>query len=140
MTDQTYTLNCDQCGGVYQSIEAFPGAQLCGNCTIRAKAINEVFEEIEKNYQLPDTHQSEPYRGLVAISKEQWEALKQRLLGGEKMKYKLKEITTITPEPIVELPDGAIIIKAEFSTTSVSHAEDYRVWVIDYLEPLKEGG
>jgi len=37
----------------------------------------------------------------------------------------------------IELPKGVVIIKAEFSTTLVSHGENYRVWVIDYLEPLK---
>jgi len=52
------------------------------------------------------------------------------------MKYKFKQITVRDKAGEIELPDGAIIIEAKSSITSVSHGEDYRVWTIHYLEPL----
>ena len=41
------------------------------------KGRREVIEEIEKNYRLPDKPESEPYPGLVVISKSQWQAFKE---------------------------------------------------------------
>lgn len=37
----------------------------------------------------------------------------------------------------VELPKGVVILKAEFTTTLVHPGENYRIWVIDYLEPVR---
>lgn len=68
------------------------------------------------------------------------------------MKYKLKEITTVTPEPTVELPDGAIILEVawerylypthEFGFTTPkpgdARSRVIKSWTISYLEPLKE--
>ncbi len=34
--EQTYSLNCDKCGGVFQSEEGFPNPQLCPTCPKRA--------------------------------------------------------------------------------------------------------
>ncbi len=34
---QTYTLNCEQCGGTFQSEDAFPSPQLCPKCSESAE-------------------------------------------------------------------------------------------------------
>lgn len=54
------------------------------------------------------------------------------------MRYKFKRLTMpMVRNDEIELPKGAVIIKAEFSTVLAYPGENYRVWVIDYLEPIK---
>jgi hypothetical protein len=50
----------------------------------KREVARDIFEEIDK-HQLPDTPESNPYPGLVVLSKAQYQALKSKWLGNQKM-------------------------------------------------------
>ena len=55
------------------------------------------------------------------------------------MKYKIKRLTMdkLIRKEEIELPSGAIILKATPSITHVNPGDSYTVWDIHYLEPLR---
>jgi len=40
---QTYSLNCDKCGSVFQSSEAFPDSPICDECSKREEIIQRLY-------------------------------------------------------------------------------------------------
>lgn len=58
------------------------------------------------------------------------------------MKYKLKQVTTVTPVPTVRLPDGAMIVSATSERmlyppiTDNKRRRVIQSWTIYYLEPI----
>ena len=52
------------------------------------------------------------------------------------MKYGVKHLTIEDKWKHVEFPEGVIILEVKSSTTLKRPGNNYKVWRIDYLEPL----